>query len=728
MEEHWLAEWFLCSENALQWQRAVENDASLTSDAGRSRSDAAGDISQYLIQKGCFAFEADVILRRIAKMQGKALPTVRRLKKFYRAANSERNVATVGKREVIPETSLPADDPPEVTSPQRKSKKRCKLVNGTSVEKTQWKAHRWSKADEAALVEWLETDDNLEKWRNAGVNDPSAETPPDSRNKTELGKIAREWIVERCGTATGLFTVKAIKEKVAVMLSDWNTANEYLLRTGKEAVTFGEAWTLKRAAHESLPTGADSTQHAENAADVEDSPPASPPAVAVNAMRNGALDEEESAAVILAFLSRKALAHRIWPPRLSRVKKYRCRRGCEARLPTPLLRDIHHVRHRRGDWAADASTPVCPACDAVPDDWMALCDHVDAEHRLLGVYRRPKPVKAMKVKRIKGESGRSVYPKCQECEMEFISRPVREVHYWRHEETLPEDTDQEQQCPACTFSTVSRSTLIAHVDERHSRKDLHQCPRCKRSFISYRRLERHIQHTHLMSDAEKPLECPTCHKKFSSNPSFVRHLKVHLGPDSISCPLCEQKFPKLPKLYEHMQQLHSTDGQLVCSICDRKVPIKCKESFKNFRIHARGHVEYHEYPCNICGKIFKRSSSRTKHMEGVHSAGRHHRCDCGKAFTSRGHLRQHKRVVHEKDKVDGRKNATGGKSVAQNKDYVPPQKTKHYSEFPYQCEECQQGFVRRGMFAYHLTVRHPERSLDAEPQLMLSSTAVHPNQ
>ncbi|XP_055347823.1 uncharacterized protein LOC129594974 [Paramacrobiotus metropolitanus] len=752
MEEHWLAEWFRNGENALQWQRAVESDAIATPDSGRrTSSDVAGNISQYLIQKGCFAFEADVIQRRIAKMQGKTSHPVAGSKKSYRAGNLEKNIDEF---EVIPETSLPglpASDPPEMTSPQRNPKKpvrrvemaaACNAVNvsaevpeigpseepAKSAKKKRAKKHLYSKADEAALVDWLETDDNLEKWRNAGVKDPSAEIPSDNQNKATLARIAREWIVERCGITAGLFAVKSIKEKVAVMISDWNRANVFMQRTGREAVTLEGAWRLKRLGHESLPTCSDSLPFTEEAASINDGVSSELPqteAVIDDGGDNRHCDEE-----LVSFLSGKALSHRIWPPsRCNRSKKFHCRQGCTASFRKILTRDIHHLRHRSWLWEARESSPVCPECDFFAVTWVALCDHVDEEHRLPGPALRP--IKSRRMKRIKSASYPKIicpYPKCEECQMEFISRTVREVHYWRHEKTLPVDTGEEQQCPACTFSTVRRSVLIAHVDERHSRKDLHQCPRCKRSFISYRRLERHIQHKHLLTDAEKPLECPTCHKKFSSNPPYVRHLKSHLGPDHISCPLCEAKFPKTPKLYEHMQQLHSVDGQLVCTICDKKFPIKCKESFRNFRIHARKHVESNECPCHICGKMCKSSSARSKHMEGVHSAGRHHVCDCGKSFPTRPHLRQHQKVVHQKDKVDGRKNATGGKSVAQNRDYVPPQKMKHFTEFPYQCEECQQGFVRRGMFAYHLTVRHPGRSLDAEPQLMLSSTAVHPNQ
>ncbi|XP_055347846.1 PR domain zinc finger protein 10-like isoform X2 [Paramacrobiotus metropolitanus] len=191
-------------------------------------------------------------------------------------------------------------------------------------------------------------------------------------------------------------------------------------------------------------------------------------------------------------------------------------------------------------------------------------------------------------------------------------------------------------------------------------------------------------------------------------------------------PVCEETFPTTVPLYNHFKQSHSVDGMLLCTLCDKKFPATCKYSFRNFRHHLRRmHRDIGQFPCDICGKVFKQKHGMQKHREFVHKATRDMVCECGKSFFSRRHLLNHKERVHAEGKVDLRKNpGAGEKKQAVTKDYVPPQKTKHYTEFPYQCEECQQGFVRRGMFAYHLTVRHPERSLDAEPQLALSSTVV----
>ncbi|XP_055347843.1 zinc finger protein 26-like [Paramacrobiotus metropolitanus] len=443
---------------------------------------------------------------------------------------------------------------------------------------------------------------------------------------------------------------------------------------------------------------------------------------------------------ILTFFSRKALHHRIWPPVDSKIEVTvcECRDGCGAQFTLKLARDLHGLRHRTGPWTTSAFNPLCPVCDFAPTNWTALFDHLDEQHQFFDFAADSQNLSKLKLRReLKKKQEKKVkktkkrcknFPVCEHCGMEFIHKEVRSIHYLRHGTTLPDDAGEIRQCPACTFYADSVPALIAHVDERHTRKDLHTCARCQQSFISYRRLERHIQRSHLWSDAEKPYECPTCHKKFSVNSAFTRHLNTHLDGDPISCPLCANaKFRQTAQLYDHMRQAHFVNGQLVCSHCDKRFPAVCKEHFRNFRAHVRRHVATEEYPCNICGKIFKRSSARSRHVEGAHSLSRPHVCHCGKSYDTRGHLAQHLRVVHRKDKVDGQKSVTGGKSVAQSKDYVPPQKTKHYTEFPFQCEECQQGFVRRGMFAYHLTVRHPGRSLDAEPQLMLSSTAVHQN-
>ncbi|XP_055347915.1 uncharacterized protein LOC129595035 [Paramacrobiotus metropolitanus] len=272
------------------------------------------------------------------------------------------------------------------------------------------------------------------------------------------------------------------------------------------------------------------------------------------------------------------------------------------------------------------------------------------------------------------------YGWCADCQLEFKSRAARKIHFLQHDADAMQNDDEEiRQCPECAFAGTCLQELIAHVDERHTRKDLHTCARCNRSFISFKRLERHIQQVHLLSDAEKPYECPTCHKRFAINNTFARHVMSHDGPVNIKCPLCDEKFRTTTLLSDHLLASHSVDGDLLCSICNSQFPVKCPTSFRDFRRHVRKHTSSGEFACTLCDKVFSRREGLQVHTKGVHSVAREHVCECGKSFATARHLVNHRRWVHTEGKVDGRK--TAGKKMATGKkvtrmegnrrDYVP---------------------------------------------------------
>ena len=65
----------------------------------------------------------------------------------------------------------------------------------------------------------------------------------------------------------------------------------------------------------------------------------------------------------------------------------------------------------------------------------------------------------------------------------------------------------------------------------------------------------------------------------------------------------------------------------------------------NFKRHMKTHPL--EYPCEICGKVFKRKDIMKRHTE-IHLNERKYQCSiCDKAFNTSSQLGMHKNKVHK---------------------------------------------------------------------------------
>ncbi|XP_055354673.1 uncharacterized protein LOC129600237 [Paramacrobiotus metropolitanus] len=567
---------------------------------------------------------------------------------------------------------------------------------------------RWTEAEGTWLVEWLDNVDNYARWQSAGKIGASADLRGKNVWKTDFVKDIAACLAEQFGG--DVRSVSSVFCKIDALEDDWKRANEYLQRTEARRITLAEAWRMKRHLSGDLDG----------------------PYTSVNAV-GGRLHP------VLDAAAKKTLHHRIWPCQQADTARSKtrtqCRRaGCALRFHFPITKSLHALRHQksalRAEWDTNQHPIICPECDYRAVNWTSLVDHVEERHQLgqprLLPHRNKQPSKTTRHS--------ETFVSCRECkicDLQFVTRATRNLHCRQHEETEDDIEGNTRQCPACMFSAVSLKELIAHVDERHVRKDLHKCPRCGRTFVSLERLESHIQRLHLWSDADKPYECPTCHKRFSKKNAHARHLKFHLGRFHMNCMFCNEKFDQTKLLHAHVLQDHSTDGVTVtCGTCNQKVNISAATSFRSFQTHVRRHGEGGQ-TCTICGKEFANYTLWYRHTKESHGAApRNLVCDCGKAFSSKRSLCNHRRLVHKeereipahrrkKSQPEGSGQGSGEKE--KRAAYVPPQKLKHYTEFPYFCEECRQGFVRRGMMAYHFSVRHPERSLEAVPQLVMST-------
>ncbi|XP_055347845.1 zinc finger protein 14-like isoform X1 [Paramacrobiotus metropolitanus] len=301
-------------------------------------------------------------------------------------------------------------------------------------------------------------------------------------------------------------------------------------------MTLKGAWQLKRSMNEEYPT--------QSATDSDTLAPPLPGSAKESSDEPLLSVPAENLDEALDFLTRKALQIRVWPPVNASHGHFPCTAGCPINFRLKITHDIHHLRHRTDGILPTTSGQriVCPECDHQAEDWPALIDHVDAEHYSLSDEQ---PEKMQKKANEKTKRYRGTDRACRTCKMQFATCAVQQVHALQHRAdfgTFDKETAEVQQCPLCTFSTGNVRTLVEHVDNCHARKDLHVCPRCQRSFVTFQRLERHIQQIHLLDDAEKPYECPTCHRKFTGNTYYVRHMRTHHG-NTVKCLYARRHFP-----------------------------------------------------------------------------------------------------------------------------------------------------------------------------------------
>lgn len=86
----------------------------------------------------------------------------------------------------------------------------------------------------------------------------------------------------------------------------------------------------------------------------------------------------------------------------------------------------------------------------------------------------------------------------------------------------------------------------------------------RRELESLGKKQRHKQTKHL--------ECNICHKKYSCNSTFDRHISSHRNLRNILCPICgpKSKWNSNADLSTHMLKVHRNKSNYPCKICSIK--------------------------------------------------------------------------------------------------------------------------------------------------------------
>jgi len=158
----------------------------------------------------------------------------------------------------------------------------------------------------------------------------------------------------------------------------------------------------------------------------------------------------------------------------------------------------------------------------------------------------------------------------------------------------------------------------------------------------------------------RSLLCVICNKVFTSNGTYLKHIKRHLVANKFQCPQCQQLYFPMSRLHRHIQQKHTKEGnrQFHCRVCSKRFPLKYQ-----LLAHLRRpnvHIENRSQSTTNKSGLIKSAPAVEKSIVKT-DIGRNidtemelpFQCyvkSCKKIFSNRSNLRRHLYRIHKIDR------------------------------------------------------------------------------
>uniref|UniRef100_A0A3Q3WQH7 C2H2-type domain-containing protein n=1 Tax=Mola mola TaxID=94237 RepID=A0A3Q3WQH7_MOLML len=208
--------------------------------------------------------------------------------------------------------------------------------------------------------------------------------------------------------------------------------------------------------------------------------------------------------------------------------------GCKYTTPDKYKLQAHlRMHHDQGK---------CVTCP--------VCQHNYPEHRLKYHIKTSHPGKEM-LKYVLPLQGKGMMvkraEKCPYCDSYFLkSSSDFQRHIWAHQGLKP------YVCSMCNYAGRSRSNLKTHMN-RHNTERRHLCDLCGKKFKSKVTLKSHrLSHT----DEGKQFQCSECDFNTVSKPSLVRHMEQHTEFKPFRCSHCRYSCNIAGPLKRHYKMKH----------------------------------------------------------------------------------------------------------------------------------------------------------------------------
>eukprot|EP01084_Bolivina_argentea_P250138 419010_1 len=232
--------------------------------------------------------------------------------------------------------------------------------------------------------------------------------------------------------------------------------------------------------------------------------------------------------------------------------------------------------------------------------------------------------------------------KCIQCNKTFYFITDYEKHLISEHDYRP------YQCTQCNSSFKRKFNLNAHIRRVHNKEQRYQCI-CGKTFFAKNDLKKH----HNIHTNTGQHECNYCDRRFVTKSMLISHTRSHTNERPFECIHCHKRFTLKSNLLKHLNRKNScTQNKNVISNSDEFPENACvnnrllKKDYKaNSIINKMNRI--HWYTCTQCSQSFQLVDDFKTHQIKEHACYAPFKCiECNGAFTKRGNLDRHQKVIH----------------------------------------------------------------------------------
>ena len=272
-------------------------------------------------------------------------------------------------------------------------------------------------------------------------------------------------------------------------------------------------------------------------------------------------------------------------------------------------------------------------------------------------------------------------------------------------------------CDTCQKIFSYRWDLKNHLNTVHNKVKKHKCDVCFKPFAKLYNLKVHVTTIH---DREKRFKCEFCDKCFSQKSHQVRHVdSFHIKgykTFKFACAICNKKFEEKVYLDNHKGKFHSQISVFTCDLCG-----KCFNHETDFHWHKNvvhknetgdfKKVQKKTVECETCFKIFSTKGHLEEHVRAVHDKVKNFECDvCLMTFYKRWNWKTHITSVHVKEKktryVDKIKCDICDFYFTTTFDLKVHVQNIHNEEKTFECDSCGKSFAQKCQLQSHTRKEH----------------------
>ncbi|KAK3929095.1 Zinc finger protein 84 [Frankliniella fusca] len=257
-------------------------------------------------------------------------------------------------------------------------------------------------------------------------------------------------------------------------------------------------------------------------------------------------------------------------------------------------------------------------------------------------------------------------------------------------------------CSECNRHFVSKLSLKYHrcnCDKNQSRSGSISCAMCERTFSSESKLKAHLRiHYDLKSKPGPFKSSQNIHRQARKKDVNTKSKKNKIPEGKLFiCEICGAIFKSSSSMKTHW--FCHGERKFECSICEKRFHRK-----DVLQEHSRVHEEAN-FPCEVCGKKYKTKKSLYVHSL-IHGGSKRFSCSvCAKSFFQKGNLLKHAQT-HTSSRMYCCQYC---KKSFSSKEYFSIHQLTHTQGKIYRCDECNRGFVKKHLLDTHRQSFHSNR-------------------